>query len=80
MANPKIDWKDTLRLLAVAITSITGAGIVNSSGEPNERIAVLEIEVRQFKDALPEIRNSLHQIEKKQDSILITMEMRNESQ
>lgn len=63
---------DRIKDIAIAVSLAVGGGqVINSSSQPNERIAVLEVEVKSVKEMLPQIMAKLEVIKQTQDSILI---------
>jgi hypothetical protein len=64
---------DILKLIGAIGVAIGGGAVVNSSSEPNERIAVLETRVEQLNDALPLILAGQREMIRSLDSIKVVM-------
>ena len=75
-ANNKADMMEIVKILSIIIASIVGSNAVNSSSAPNERIAILETKAHAIETALPEIMKTIREIDKKQDSLIVTLNSR----
>ena len=74
--NNKADMMEIVKILSIIIASIVGSNAVSSSSAPNERIAILETKAHAIETALPEIMKTIREIDKKQDSLIVTLNMR----
>lgn len=64
---------DILKLMGAIGVAIGGGAVVNSSSEPNERIAILETRVEALNDALPLILAGQREMIRSLDSIKIVL-------
>ena len=62
------DW---VRIAIAAFIGISGGQAINVASQPNERIAVLETEMKSVKTTLPKMDDKLGALDNKIDSLLV---------
>jgi Tfp pilus assembly protein PilN len=66
---------DIVKLVGAVAVAIGGGAVVNTSSEPNERIAVLETKVDALAMGIPELMSQNREIIKSLDSLKIIIRL-----
>lgn len=69
----RFDLIEVLKIVGIIVASISGTTVVNSSAEPNERTAVIEVKLEALEADFPRIIENQTHMQKTLDSLVIMM-------